>query len=341
MKVQTCPHCFGTHHAHGARKNHSCPHCGGSWASALASGARALASNPMVQQLASSALQRYAPGVASHVNRAVGAYNTVNAHPLGNMAVSAARRHVGLGRRRRVHPTHGAMLPLGQMSPGESAYAQMRASGRHHRRGGKGGLPGGMGVATQALGMIPGVADALGPFGALLGIEPPPPPPPHATFSAVRAGPSESARAHGIGRGKHSRVHHACPHCGGAKHSAPHVVKHKCSKCGGSWASALASGARALASNPMVQQLASSALQRYAPGVASHVNRAVGAYHAVNAHPLGNMAVSAARRHVGLGRRTRAPTAHSLAVKHVMASTGMGLGHASRYVKENGLARHH
>ena len=132
-----------------------------------------------------------------------------------------------------------------------------------------------------------------------------------------------------------------CPHCSGTHHAHGARKNHSCPHCGGSWASALASGARALASNPMVQQLASSALQRYAPGVASHVNRAVGMYHAVNAHPLGNMAVSAARRHVGLGRRTRAPTAHSLAVKHVMASTGMGLGHASRYVKENGLARHH
>jgi hypothetical protein len=42
---------------------------------------------------------------------------------------------------------------------------------------------------------------------------------------------------------------------------------------------------------------------------------------------------------MGRGRRTRPPTAHSLAVKEVMAQTGMGLPHASRYVKEHGLAR--
>ena len=42
---------------------------------------------------------------------------------------------------------------------------------------------------------------------------------------------------------------------------------------------------------------------------------------------------------MGRGRRTRPPTAHSLAVKEVMKQTGMGLPTASRYVKEHGLAR--
>ena len=38
------------------------------------------------------------------------------------------------------------------------------------------------------------------------------------------------------------------------------------------------------------------------------------------------------------GRRTRGPTAHSLAVKRVMTETGMRLGDASKHVKMHGLA---
>jgi ribosomal protein L37AE/L43A len=225
----------------------------------------------------------------------------------------------------------------------------MRASGRHRRRGGKKGLADGLAMAGQVASLIPGAAQALGPFGALLGMEappPPPPPPPHASFQGVRAGPMMARRPHATGRGMH-KVHHSCPHCGHGKHSAPHVSKHKCRSCGGSFFSSALDFAKKVASHPVAQHLAQAAAphlmayaQKKAPGLVSAANRAVGAYHAVNAHPLGHMAVSAARQHVGMGRRRRGPTAHSLAVGRVMREHGMGLAHASRYVKEHGLAHH-
>jgi len=314
MKEHTCPHCGEAVYAHGSRKHHSCGMCGGSFSSFLKSAVsmgKKIASNPLVQQIASSALNKYAPGVAKRVNQAVGAYNRVASNPLGQAALGAVRSRVGLGRRRR-----GAMLPLGQMSPGEAAYAQMRASGRYRKRGGKGmaGMAEKAEMVGQVASLIPGAAEALGPFGALFGMSPPPPPPPHATFSAVRAGPMEAARAHGIGRGK------------------------KCGMCGGFGFGDLLKLGQQVASNPLVRDLASSALDKYAPGVSRRVNQAVGAYNRVASNPLGQAALGAVRSRVGLGRRTRAPTAHSVAVGRVMRESGMGLAEASRYVKQNGLA---
>jgi len=297
------------------------------------SAVQSAASNPMLQQLAQAAAphamaaaQRYAPGAVSAANRAVGAYNTINSNPYGQAAIGAVRSRVGLGRKRKSHPKYGAMLALGDMTPGEEAYATKRAAGRR-KRGGKGGLPGALGMAGQVASMIPGAAEALGPFGALLGMEAPPPPPPHATFTAVRQGPAVAARPHGIGRGRRGK------------------------RGGFGWGDVMNLGKQAVgavqsaASNPMLQQLASAAApyamqaaQRYAPGAVSAANRAVGAYHAVNANPYGQAALGAVRSRVGLGRRKRAPTAHSLAVGQVMKQTGMGLAQASKYVKENGLA---
>jgi hypothetical protein len=314
--------------------------CGGSWSSFLSGAldtAKKVASNPMVQQLAQAAAphlmnaaQRYAPGAVNAAHQAIGAYNRVNSNPYGQAAIGAVRSRVGLGRKRKSHPKYGAMLALGQMTPGEEAYAVQRAAGYHRRRGGKGGLPGGLAMAGQVASMIPGAAEALGPFGALLGMEAPPPPPPHATFTAVRQGPAVAARPHGIGRGRHGRHGR---HGGFGWGDVMNLGK------------SAVSAVKSAASNPMLQQLASAAAphlmnaaQRYAPGAVSAANRAVGAYHAVNANPYGQAALGAVRSRVGLGRRKRAPTAHSLAVGHVMKQTGMGLAQASKYVKENGLA---
>ena len=140
------------------------------------------------------------------------------------------------------------------------------------------------------------------------------------------------------------KVSHSCPHCGCGKKSASHVMKHKCRMCGGSWLSTLGSFAKKVASNPMVQNLAKSAVShvanKYAPGLTSHVQNAMAhpmAQHAMS-HPMAQHALGSLRKKVGLGRRTRPPTKHSLAVGHVMKQTGMGLAQASKYVKENGLA---
>ena len=348
--------------------------CGGSWFSSALNAVKAVASHPMAQQLAShaaphlmAAAQKYAPGLVSHAQSALGTARALSshplaqramAHPLGQAAMGAVRSRLGMGRRRKAHPHYGAMLPLGHASHGEQAYGEMRASGRHrHRHGGKGG-PGGLAMAGQVLGAIPGAAEALGPFGAMLGLEAPPPPPPHASFGAVRAGPMMAGRPHGVGRGMgHHKVHHSCPHCGHGKHSAHHVSKHKCRSCGGSWSSFLSSAmdtVKKVAAHPMAQQLAShaaphlmAAAQKYAPGLVSHAQSALGTARALSshplaqramAHPLGQAAMGAVRSRLGMGRRTRGPTAHSLAVGHVMKQTGMGLGQASKYVKENGLA---
>jgi len=134
---------------------------------------------------------------------------------------------------------------------------------------------------------------------------------------------------------------HTCPHCGEAVYAHGSRKHHSCGMCGGSFSSFLKSAVsmgKKIASNPLVQQIASSALNKYAPGVAKRVNQAVGAYNRVASNPLGQAALGAVRSRVGLGRRTRAPTAHSVAVGRVMRESGMGLAEASRYVKQNGLA---
>jgi hypothetical protein len=316
--------------------------CGGSFFSSLIDTVKKVASNPMVQGLVKAAAphalglaQKYAPGLTSKVQGLV-------ANPMAQKAFGAVRSHVGLGRRRKHHAVHGAAYPLGHMSPGEAAYATQRAAGAGRRRKHHGGF--GLG---DAMGAVKGISGALGPVGALAGplmdmISGPPPPPPHASFQAVREGPSVAARPHGIGRGKgkHHMVHHACPHCGGA-HAARHTTqKHKCKQCGGSFFSSLVDTVKKVASNPMVQGLVKAAAphalglaQKYAPGLTSKVQ-------SLAAHPMAQKAFGAVRSHVGLGKRTRAPTAHSKAVGHVMRETGMGLSAASKHVKHHGLARH-
>ena len=314
MKVShSCPHCGCGKKSASHVMKHKCRMCGGSWLSSLGSFAKQAISHPMVQNLARSAVShvanKYAPGLTSHVQNAMAhpLAQRAMSHPMAQHALGSLRKKVGLGRRRR-----GAMLPVGHASSGEAAYANMRASGRH-RRGGKGGMPGGLGMATQALGMIPGAAEALGPFGSLLGMEAPPPPPPHATFSAVRAGPMMAARPRTVGRGGFG--------FGDVMNFAKQAVSH-----------------------PMVQNLARSAVShvanKYAPGLTSHVQNAMAHPLAQRAmsHPMAQHALGSLRKKVGLGRRTRPPTKHSLAVGHVMKQTGMGLAQASKYVKENGLA---
>lgn len=329
-------------------------HCGGSFFSSLVSGVKSLASNPMVQGLVKaaapgllSAARHYAPGVVSAAEK----YGSkALAHPMGQQALGALRRQVGLGRRRKHHSVHGAMLPLGHATPGEAAYASMRASGTH-----KGQMRmtsrkaymqhGGLNLGSLAKSAM----GSLGPIGSLAGplmdlISGPPPPPPKASFHAVRAEPVMAARPHGIGRGKSSMVHHSCPHCGGV-HAARHTTqKHKCKMCGGAWYSGIVNAVKSVASNPMVQSLVKaaapgllSAARHYAPGVVSAAEK-YGSK--ALAHPMGQAALGAVRRQVGLGKRTRAPTAHSKAVGHVMRETGMGLSAASKHVKHHGLARH-
>jgi hypothetical protein len=107
---------------------------------------------------------------------------------------------------------------------------------------------------------------------------------------------------------------------------------------GKGWFSDAVSAVKNVAANPLVQQAYKMAAphvqayaQKHAPGLSSALSRAKSAYQS----PLGQMAA----KQLGFGkRRTRPPTAHSLAVGQVMKGTGMGLGAASRYVKENGLA---
>jgi len=464
MKVHSCPHCGSAHHAHGSKKHHTCHVCGGSFFSGLMDMAKKVASNPMVQSMAKSAIShvanKYAPGLMSKVQgvmshpmaqRVMGhpMAQRAMAHPMVQHGVSALRKRVGLGRRRR-----GAYLPVGRASQGEMDRASMRAAGGsytytppgqivghpvtapvtlmspqeisaarwnaqqsqpsaeevaairsqryaqqqqmlgpnpvpvlghggrqsyhtghggrqtyrsvghggrqsyHTGHGGKGGKPGGMpgvGQAAAAVAnMIPGLGEALGPFGALLGIEPPPPPPPHASFGAVRAGPMEAGRPHGVGRGRHGqKAHHACPHCGGVHTSSVHTKKMKCKHCGGSFFSGLMDMAKKVASNPMVQSMAKSAIShvanKYAPGLTSKVHglmahpmaqKVMGHPMAQRAmaHPMVQHGVSALRKRVGLGRRTRPPTAHSTAVGKVMREMGLSLPEASKYVKHHGLA---
>ena len=313
--------------------------CGGSWFSSAMNAVKSVASHPMAQQLmakaapmAMAAAQKYAPGLLSKAQSALGTARSLAAHPMAQRALAhpmaqqalgAVRSRLGMGRRRKAHAKYGAMLPPGRASAGEQAYAQMRAAGY----GGKGG-PGGLAMAGQVLGAIPGAAEALGPFGALLGMEPPPPPPPHATFGAVRQGPQMNARPHGVGRGKHYR--------------------------GKGWFSDAIGAVKSAASHPMAQQLlakaapmAMSLAQKHAPGLLSKAQSAMGTARSLAAHPMAQRALAhpmaqqamgAVRSRLGMGRRSRGPTAHSLAVGQVMKQTGMGLGQASKYVKENGLA---
>ena len=348
MKVDhCCPRCgCGKKSAPHVAK-HKCRMCGGSWSSFLSGAvdmAKKVASNPMVQSLAKKALphamalaQKHAPGLLSKAQSALGTARSLAshplaqramAHPLGQAAMGAVRSRLGMGRRRKAHPRYGAMLPLGRASSGEQAYAQMRS-------GGKGG-PGGLAMAGQVLGAIPGAAEALGPFGEMLGLEAPPPPPPRASFSAVRQGPQMSARPRGVGRGRRG-VH------GGFGFSDLMDLGKK------------AVGAvKSAASNPMLQKLARAAAphamaaaQKYAPGLLSKAQSALGTARSLAAHPMAQRAMAhpmaqqalgSLRSRLGMGRRTRGPTAHSLAVGQVMKQTGMGLGQASKYVKENGLA---
>ena len=146
---------------------------------------------------------------------------------------------------------------------------------------------------------------------------------------------------------------HQCPHCNGVHHASSKKTKHhQCMQCGGSFFSSLMDTVKKVASNPMVQGLVKaaapqllSAVQHYAPGLSSKAtslyNSSLGkaAQRAV-ASPMGQSMLSSARKQIGLGKRTRAPTAHSKAVGHVMRETGMGLSAASKHVKHHGLARH-
>ena len=297
MVVCSCPHCKSYAKVRGgAKKPHQCKVCGGFFSS-IVSGIKKVASNPLVQQLAKAAaphamkaLQKHAPGLGALANKAVGVAQRVAANPtvqrlaanpmvqnlaraaaphaaqalqrhapglvsaarsaassqLGQQGISALRSKVGFGTKKgQVRKT----ARLAYEPESESDEEEHKGQGRRrkaHSRYGRGGLGLGalMPFAGQAVGAIPGAAEALGPFGALLGVPqqaPPPPPPPRASFQGIQGyvPPQMAAR----------------------------------------------------------------------PGV------------------------------MGRGRRTRPPTAHSLAVKEVMAQTGMGLPHASRYVKEHGLAR--
>ena len=341
MKVDhCCPRCGCGKKSAPHVVKHKCRMCGGAWWNDAFNAVKSVASNPMVQGLvkaaaphAMAAAQRYAPGLVSKAQSAMGQARALAgnpmvqramANPYAQAAMGAVRSRVGLGRRRKAHAQYGAMLSLGRASAGEQAYGVQRAAG------GKKGGPGGLGAASQLLGAIPGAAEALGPFGEMLGLEAPPPPPPRASFSAVRQGPAMAGRPRGVGRGGFG--------FGDLMNLGKSAV----------------SAVQSAASNPMLQQLARAAAphamaaaQRYAPGLVSKAQSAMGQARALAgnpmvqramANPYAQAAMGAVRSRVGLGRRTRGPTAHSLAVGQVMKQTGMGLGQASRYVKDNGLA---
>jgi hypothetical protein len=107
---------------------------------------------------------------------------------------------------------------------------------------------------------------------------------------------------------------------------------------GKGWFSDAVSAVKKVAANPMVQQAyqmaaphLQAAVQKHAPGLSKAVSRVQSAYQS----PLGQLAA----KQLGMGkRRTRPPTAHSIAVGQLMKGTGMGLGAASRYVKQHNLA---
>jgi len=351
----------------------------------LANMAQQAYSNPMATAM--NLANQYAPGAVSSAQRAMSSpyAQAAMSNPMVQAAFSSGKKRVGLGYRnpyaqpvtpntpnytakllaaRKMQQSGGVQLR--DATAGEVSRAQMRASGRK-RRGGKKGGPGAspMDLAGKVLGAIPGAAEALGPFGALLGIEAPPPPPPHATFSAVRQGPMVAARPRTLGRGRRGKR-------GGFNLGS--VVD---------FGKKAFSTVKNVASNPMVQQLASMAApaamnlaNQYAPGAMNAVNRgmqvanmaqqaysnpmatamslahqyAPGAVssaqramsnpyaQAAMSNPMVQAAFSSAKKRVGLGRRTRPPTAHSQAVGKVMRESGMSLPEASRYVKQNGLA---
>ena len=288
--------------------------------------------------------QGYYEDAMNYYNQAQNAYNS----PLGQAAVGQAKKYFGFG---------GARLQ--PATAGQMEYAMRHAGSGRRRRGGFGAeaAEAGLGLAGQAIGMIPGAAEALGPFGALLGIEAPPPPPPRASFSGIRGyvPPPVHARQGVVGRGK-KMVEHLCPHCGEMHPARSSTMNHKCKMCGGKFSfskafKSVANVAKKVASNPMVQRMASAAVQhyapqamaaaqRYAPGLTSAVQRYAPQAMAAAQNPAVAAALAAARARLGHGRRTRAPTAHSLAVKRVMAEHGMTLGGASKYVKQHGLAQY-
>jgi hypothetical protein len=324
----------------------------------LANMAQQAYSNP-----AAAAMQlanQYAPGAMNAAQSAMSNpyAQAAMSNPMVQAGMSAVRKRVGLGR-------NCGGVQLRDPTYGEVAHAQMRAAGRK-RRGGKkkGASP--MDMASQVLGAIPGAAEALGPFGALLGLEAPPPPPPHATFSAVRQGPMVAARPRTLGRAMPPPIPVAMSRAerdARTKAIMRQGVNNdynsaKYAKRGGfnlmKAANKAFSIGKSIASNPMVQQFASMAApaamrlaNQYAPGAVSAVNRgmqmaqnvASNPYaQAAMANPYAQAGMSAVRKRVGLGRRTRPPTAHSQAVGKVMRESGMSLPEASRYVKQNGLA---
>jgi hypothetical protein len=229
-------------------KKQQCQACGGFLSSAW-NFAKKVASNPMVQTLAKAAaphamkaLQKHAPGLANVANRAVGVAQRVAANPMvqriasnptvqrlaqaaAPRAVQALQRHApGLvSAVERVAAQPLAQRGLAELrsrvgmgrKKGNKAYeseSDEEKEGGRKRRKRKGGISLGalMPFAGQAIGAIPGAADALGPFGALLGIPqqaPPPPPPPRASFQGIQGfqAPGMMARPSVMGRGRKSR----------------------------------------------------------------------------------------------------------------------------------------
>jgi hypothetical protein len=94
--------------------------------------------------------------------------------------------------------------------------------------------------------------------------------------------------------------------------------------------------ARAVAANPLQAAMSHPMGQAAMGRVRSLASNPLA--QAAMAHPMGQAAMGAIRSRLGKGR-TRGPTAHSIAVGKVMKETGMSLGQASKYVKENGLAQ--
>jgi hypothetical protein len=165
-----------------------------------------LASNPMVQNLAraaaphaAQALQRHAPGLVSAAER-------VAAQPLAQRGLADLRARVGLGTKK------GQMRKTARKAyESESESDEEKEGGRKHCTK-CGGLALGalMPFAGQAIGAIPGASEALGPFGALLGVPqqaPPPPPPPRASFQGIQGyvPPQIAARPGVMGRGRKTR----------------------------------------------------------------------------------------------------------------------------------------
>ena len=144
--------------------------------------------------LASSAAQRFAPGLTSSVQRMAAnpMVQRMAASPMAQSGLAALRSRIGLGRR-------GPRGPRGPRAP----------------RGPTGGIK--LMAATKLLGAIPGVSDALGNIpiiGELFGgpkQPPPPPPPPRASFQGVQGfqAPRMFARVGVRGRGTRPPTKHA------------------------------------------------------------------------------------------------------------------------------------